>query len=131
MVSFVQEHLSPSYRRSLSGTNRTWGPSWWKHEEAISRPEALWRAWEFLRLDGPTAHGRVVEEPRRPPSSPRAGSGRDTHRWPRLPRVRVIILGRFPPGFRLSRTHASPHKRVPPVAPTPPTPRLKRVKAAA
>ncbi|MCU1531289.1 MAG: hypothetical protein JWO49_860 [Arthrobacter sp.] len=31
------------------------GPtSWWKHEEAISRLEALWRAWKFLRLDGST-----------------------------------------------------------------------------
>lgn len=54
LVSFVQEHLSPSYRRSLSGTDRTWCPSWWKHEEAISRLEALWRSWEFLRLDGST-----------------------------------------------------------------------------
>lgn len=51
---FVEEHLSPSYRRSLSGTDRTWCPSWWKHEEAISRLESLWRAWEFLRLDGST-----------------------------------------------------------------------------
>lgn len=54
LVSFVQEHLSPSYRRSLSGTDRTWCPSWWKHEEAISRLEALWRSREFLRLDGST-----------------------------------------------------------------------------
>jgi hypothetical protein len=54
LASFVQEHLSPSYRRSLSGTDRTWCPSWWKHEEAISRLEALWRSWEFLRLDGST-----------------------------------------------------------------------------
>lgn len=54
LVSFVQEHLAPSYRRSLSGTDRTWCPSWWKHEEAIGRLEALWRAWEFLRLEGST-----------------------------------------------------------------------------
>ncbi|MEV8133512.1 DUF4913 domain-containing protein [Pseudarthrobacter oxydans] len=54
LVSFVQEKLSPAYRRSLSGTDRTWCPSWWKHEEAISRLEALWRSWEFLRLDGST-----------------------------------------------------------------------------
>jgi hypothetical protein len=54
LISFVQEHVSPSYRRSLSGTDRPWCPSWWKHEEAISRLEALWRAWEFLRLDGST-----------------------------------------------------------------------------
>jgi hypothetical protein len=28
LLSFVQEHLSPSYRRSLSGTDRTGCPSW-------------------------------------------------------------------------------------------------------
>lgn len=35
----------------------TWCPQWWKHAEAISRLEALWRAWEFLRLDGTTGMG--------------------------------------------------------------------------
>ncbi|MGJ3192225.1 DUF4913 domain-containing protein [Paenarthrobacter sp. FR1] len=32
----------------------TWCPQWWKHAEAISRFESLWRAWEYLRLDGTT-----------------------------------------------------------------------------
>lgn len=31
-----------------------WCPEWWAHAEAISRLEALWRAWEHLRLDGTT-----------------------------------------------------------------------------
>ncbi|WP_442858516.1 DUF4913 domain-containing protein [Arthrobacter sp. 9AX] len=46
LVSFVEEHLPPSYRRSLSGTPRTWCPSWWKHEEAISR------SWRIVRMLG-------------------------------------------------------------------------------
>jgi hypothetical protein len=52
LVSFVQEKLYPAYRRSVSGTDRTWCPSWWKHEEANSRLESLWRSWEFLCPNG-------------------------------------------------------------------------------
>jgi hypothetical protein len=51
---FVTEQLAPMYRRSLDGRNRTWCPEWWKHAEAIARLEALWRAWEHLRLDPAT-----------------------------------------------------------------------------
>lgn len=28
-----------------------WCGEWWRHPEAISRLEALWRSWEALRLD--------------------------------------------------------------------------------
>jgi hypothetical protein len=51
---FVREQLAPMYRRALDGTQRTWCPEWWRHAEAISRLEALWRAWEHLRLDPAT-----------------------------------------------------------------------------
>jgi hypothetical protein len=33
---------------------RTWCPEWWRHAEAISRLEALWRVCEHLRLDPAT-----------------------------------------------------------------------------
>ncbi|WP_370460793.1 DUF4913 domain-containing protein [Pseudarthrobacter sp. GA104] len=36
------------------GGDVTWCPRWWNRPEAISRLEALWRAWEHLRLDGAT-----------------------------------------------------------------------------
>lgn len=48
---FVRELLSLSYLRSLDGRHRTWCPQWWRHAEAIARLEALWRAWEHLRLE--------------------------------------------------------------------------------
>lgn len=48
---FVRELLAPTYRRSLDGRHRTWCPQWWRHAEAITRLEALWRAWEHLRLE--------------------------------------------------------------------------------
>jgi hypothetical protein len=51
VLAFVTEHLTPMYRRSLSGTDRTWCAEWWRHTEAVSRLEALWRSWEYLRLD--------------------------------------------------------------------------------
>lgn len=52
---FVREKLAPSYRREvIEGTSRNWCPQWWRHAEAISRLEALWRAWEHLRQDPAT-----------------------------------------------------------------------------
>jgi hypothetical protein len=55
VAEFVREKLAVTYRRSLNAQGGVaWCPQWWKHAEAISRLEALWRAWEFLRLDGTT-----------------------------------------------------------------------------
>lgn len=54
LEDFVREQLAPMYRRALDGTQRAWCPEWWRHAEAISRLEALWRAWEHLRLDPAT-----------------------------------------------------------------------------
>ena len=51
LMTFVTSYLAPMYRRSLSGPGVTWCPEWWSHAEGIARLEALWRAWEFLRLD--------------------------------------------------------------------------------
>jgi hypothetical protein len=33
-----------------------WAASWWEYPEALARIDALWRAWEHLRLDGATGH---------------------------------------------------------------------------
>ncbi|MBS0592016.1 MAG: DUF4913 domain-containing protein [Proteobacteria bacterium] len=54
VVEFVREQLVPMYRRDMEGTQRSWCPEWWRHAEAIARLEALWRAWEHLRLDPTT-----------------------------------------------------------------------------
>jgi len=54
LLTFVRAYLGPMYRRSLSGQGATWCPEWWKHAEGITRLEALWRAWEYLRLDAHT-----------------------------------------------------------------------------
>lgn len=53
---FVREFLRFAYRRRLLGRGQSpyWDPQWWQHDEAVMRLEALWRAWEFLRLDPAT-----------------------------------------------------------------------------
>ena len=50
LQDFVDEYLLVIYRRTVSG-HRTWCAQWWRHPEAWVRLEALWRSWEYLRLD--------------------------------------------------------------------------------
>lgn len=61
---FVREHLAQLYRRNLDGRHRTWCPEWWRHAEAITRLEGLWRAWEHLRLAACSGNERVATRPR-------------------------------------------------------------------
>lgn len=52
---FVREVILPMYRRKVgSRGSRRWSAQWWRDAEATARLEALWRAWENLRLDGAT-----------------------------------------------------------------------------
>ena len=50
---FVREYLRHVYRRATS-EQRVWAARWWEYDEAVIRLEALWRAWEHLRLDPST-----------------------------------------------------------------------------
>lgn len=57
---FVRDYLYPTYRRRIEGTRGgtgnsfRWDAEWWRHPEAVLRLDALWRAWEHLRLDPAT-----------------------------------------------------------------------------
>jgi hypothetical protein len=52
---FVREYLRHVYRRRVGpNTSAKWASEWWRHPEAIVRLEALWRAWEHLRLEPTT-----------------------------------------------------------------------------
>lgn len=52
VYDFVEQHLVFLYERRVRGSeDRAWCPQWWSHPEAVSRLEALWRAWEALRTD--------------------------------------------------------------------------------
>lgn len=50
---FVRKYLRHVYRRATSD-QRVWAARWWEYDEAVIRLEALWRAWEHLRLDPST-----------------------------------------------------------------------------
>jgi hypothetical protein len=52
-LEFFTGTLGPSYVREVNGGSEfVWCPQWYKHVEALSRVETLWRAWEHLRLEG-------------------------------------------------------------------------------
>ena len=51
-VEFFAELLAQSYVREVNeGATFAWCPEWYKHPEALIRMEAIWRAWEHLRLE--------------------------------------------------------------------------------
>lgn len=51
---FVRDYLRHVYKRKIDGSHTFWSPRWWTSDEAIARLEALWLAWEHLRLDTTT-----------------------------------------------------------------------------
>lgn len=50
MNGFLLEH----YRRPLERGGMRWCSEIWDHTEAVTRLETTWRAWEFMRHQGPT-----------------------------------------------------------------------------
>lgn len=51
-VEFFADLLAQSYIREVNeGAAFAWCPEWYKHPEALIRMEAMWRAWEHLRLE--------------------------------------------------------------------------------
>ena len=74
---FVREHLAYQFAGYADARTRYWSPTWWESQQAISRLDALWRAWEHLRLDPATGmsawwrdhadyHMRVLMDPNGP-----------------------------------------------------------------
>lgn len=52
---FVREMIVPVFRRRVGDRSPLhWSAHWWRYPEAVIRLEALWRAWEHLRLDPET-----------------------------------------------------------------------------
>jgi hypothetical protein len=55
LEAFVSDYLVHHFARPVQASaydkEFTWCSSWWAHTEAVSRLNALWRAWEALRLD--------------------------------------------------------------------------------
>jgi len=74
-ATWVREWLAHNFKRRISkGSGHVWAADWWRYPEAVSRIEAMWRAWEHLRLDPATGmsvwyrdhaehHMRVLMDP--------------------------------------------------------------------
>jgi hypothetical protein len=50
LEAWVEQYFCVVFARPIGGEVR-WCPKWRDHPEAVTRLEALWRAWEALRLD--------------------------------------------------------------------------------
>lgn len=51
VYDFVEQHLVTIFARNIDNPQFRWCKKWWAHAEAVSRLEALHRAYEHLRLD--------------------------------------------------------------------------------
>jgi hypothetical protein len=51
VLEFVAERFRYLVPVSGPDSGRVWCPSWFRHPEALSRLDSVWRAWEFLRFD--------------------------------------------------------------------------------
>lgn len=53
LAAFVSGFLAPTYAHEWTKLSSEWRwcSRWWLHTEAVVRLEAMWRAWEALRLD--------------------------------------------------------------------------------
>lgn len=55
LPAWVREWLMPNWRHRLRINETHWCALWWDHPEAITRLEAVWEAYEVMRLfDAPS-----------------------------------------------------------------------------
>lgn len=51
-LDFFENYLRHLYARQLSrAKEQRWSDTWWDNPEARIRITALWRSWEYMRLD--------------------------------------------------------------------------------
>ncbi len=48
---FVTDRFIYFIPRPTPGSGRVWCPEWYRHAQALSRLDSIWRAWEHLRFD--------------------------------------------------------------------------------
>lgn len=112
---FVTDRLVHLFARSPE-SGLMWCPEWYRHAEALSRLDAVWRAWENLRLDPATGisnwwlhhadpHMRVLMDPVTGPFA-RCTNGVHGDALPPLPHVEP------PPGL-FTDQRGEPFSRTP------------------
>ncbi|MFF2277922.1 DUF4913 domain-containing protein [Agromyces sp. NPDC058126] len=104
VFTWVEYWLLPHWKRELNAAR--WDARWWEYTEVLSRFEALWRAWEVLRLDGGTGIAVYFRDYLDP--AMQVITGRDGPFW-RIQKVGERILpepwpNTFPPGHELEET---------------------------
>ncbi|MCX5079431.1 DUF4913 domain-containing protein [Streptomyces sp. NPDC001939] len=52
VAEFVADRFIYFVPRPTPESGRVWCPSWFRHAQALSRLDSMWRAWETLRWDG-------------------------------------------------------------------------------
>ncbi len=60
---FVRQFICPTFRRNVGQeglADHRWSARWWQSAEAITRLEAIWRAWEHLRMDPATGTSELT-----------------------------------------------------------------------
>lgn len=129
---FVREYLRHVYRRATS-EQRVWAARWWEYDEAVIRLEALWRAWEHLRLDPSTGmsvwwrdhadhHMAVLMDPEGPfAASDRYGDENGADKGAPLP-YEAPPAGLFPDVRKQQESAEPPSRPEPPAEPDFPPP---------
>ncbi len=109
VAAWVGDFLVVVYARPVDTQNRQqtfhWCRRWWTHPEALDRLEALWRAWEALRLDpgtGPAIWWKDYADPA----------------------MRALLDEHGPFGKCRNGLHVTPDKLVPPLPVDHPDPAL-------
>lgn len=51
VAEFVSDRLIYLVGSTALGSGRVWCPEWYRHAEALSRLDSVWRAWEALRWE--------------------------------------------------------------------------------
>ncbi|HEV7651066.1 MAG TPA: DUF4913 domain-containing protein [Actinophytocola sp.] len=51
VLDFVTDRFVHLVPLSPPGSGQVWCPEWYRHAQAISRLDSVWRAWETLRFD--------------------------------------------------------------------------------
>ena len=51
VIEFIEDRFKYLVPLAPPGSGRVWCPAWFRHAQALSRLDSLWRAWEFLRFD--------------------------------------------------------------------------------
>lgn len=102
VYAFVAGFLAPTFAHDVTeqDTSYRWCSHWFHHTEAVARLEAVWKAWEVLRLDPGTGASVWFRDHADPcmaaltaPHGPFARCSDTTHRLPQALPLALLPAG--------------------------------------